>query len=211
MDQQTNQPPKSKSQEKEEMRQRAVRRNVNKKILYWVIGLVILAGIIYLLSGARQPAGEDFSQAFPEEGRDHVSTETLISYSTNPPTSGPHWDVPLADRIYSEEKPDAAAVHSLEHGRVWISYQPDIPEEAVEKLESLLRGREAIILSPRPGNDTDIALVAWTRLDKFNLNEDASFDEVRILDFIKRYQHKGPEFIPGHGGGSTYDGWTPES
>ena len=48
-------------------------------------------------------------------------------------------------------------------------------------------------------NDTDIALAAWGRLDKFNLeNNNFNKDNLnqikqRIKDFILRYENKGPE------------------
>ena len=50
-----------------------------------------------------------------------------------------------------------------------------------------------IIVTPRSKNDTDIALAAWTRLDKFNVNE---YSDERVEKFIKAFRNKGPEFVP---------------
>ena len=130
---------------------------------------------------------------------------TRVQYQSNPPTSGNHWPVPLSDGIYDKEKPDEAAVHGMEHGKVWISYKPSIPDQTKKALEELLKRYSGTILTVRSANDTDIALAAWNRLDAFDLNPDGTFNEQRIIDFINRWRNKGPEFIPGMGGGKTYE------
>ena len=96
---------------------------------------------------------------------------------------------------------DKYLIHSMEHGLVWISYNPRIGEES-KKL------RDAVtpftVITQREANIEDIALASWGRLDTFNL-EDSSIDAddlERINDFVKRYSNKGPEVIPAgqHGG-----------
>ena len=52
-----------------------------------------------------------------------------------------------------------------------------------------------VLISPREENETDIALVAWERVDGFNL-EDGKIPETRIRDFINRYRNQGPEKMP---------------
>ncbi|PIR05141.1 MAG: hypothetical protein COV57_00655 [Candidatus Liptonbacteria bacterium CG11_big_fil_rev_8_21_14_0_20_35_14] len=49
-----------------------------------------------------------------------------------------------------------------------------------------------VIITPRSQNDSDIAVVAWGRLDTFNKSE---FNINRIKDFIKRYKNRGPEKV----------------
>ena len=200
-----------KRMEKEAMRKHERKKSKMKKLAIGVAVAVVAAGAIALFvlpasKGKAPGLGTDFSKEVAAEGRDHVSESTKVVYKSNPPTSGNHWPEPLQDGVYDKEKPDEAAVHSLEHGRIWISYKPSIPEQTKEALRKLLKGRAPIIVTPRSANETDIALVAWTRLDAFNLNPDGSFDEKRILDFIQRYKNKGPELIPEHAaGGKTYD------
>lgn len=179
-----------------------------KKIMLWGFGFLAVAGIIgyFFVFGPKGQAPEpDLSKAIPDEGRTHLSEGTNIEYQSNPPTSGSHWGEPLADGIYSTEKPDEAVVHSLEHGRVWVSYKPSVPEQTRKALEELLKRYNGTVLTPRPANDTDIALAAWNRLDTFDLNPDGTFDEQRITDFINRWRNKGPEFVPGSGGGKMYE------
>ncbi|MDO8564921.1 MAG: DUF3105 domain-containing protein, partial [bacterium] len=85
------------------------------------------------------------------------------------------------------------AIHNLEHGDVWITYHPRVSEEIKEELKKFAFAK--VLISPREANDTDIALVAWERVDKFNL-DGGELPEDRIRDFIKRYRNKGPEQIP---------------
>jgi hypothetical protein len=194
--------------EKQEKRSQEKSKRGVKKIMLWGVGLLVLAGVItsfFISSSKTQTSQPDFSKAIPDEGRTHVSEGTKIEYNSNPPTSGSHWGEPLADGIYNMERPDEAIVHSLEHGRVWVSYKPSIPEQTKQTLETLLRKYNGTVLTPRSANDTDIALAAWNRLDTFDLNPDGTFNEQRIIDFINRWRNKGPEFVPGSGGGKTYD------
>lgn len=179
-----------------------------KKMMLWSFVLLAIAGAVgafFLFTPERQAPRPDLSQAIPDEGRSHVDEGTSVEYQSNPPTSGNHWPVPLSDGIYGTEKPEEAVMHSLEHGRVWASYKPSIPEQTKKALEELLKRYNGTVLTPRPANDTDIALAAWNRLDTFDLNADGTFNEQRITDFINRWRNKGPEFVPGQGGGKTYE------
>lgn len=177
-----------------------------KSVLLWGgVGIAIAAGIVMVLtfstpspesSESSESLGPDYSLEIPLEGATHVLEGTSVTYQSNPPTSGSHWANPLRDGVYDQEKPDEAVVHSLEHGRVWISYQPSLPQSAVDQLESIASKQARVILTPRTSNETAIALAVWQRLDTFQLLEDGQVDEQRILDFIERYRDTGPEFIP---------------
>ena len=191
-------------EEKQEQRDTLVKKKKTKKWLILAIIAGLIIGAFYLLftkeSDSTPPI--DFSTIKTFEGQTHVSQGTRVTYQSNPPTSGNHWATPLRDGIYDEEKPDEAIVHSMEHGRVWISYKPSISNEIKDELVNLLKNRSTIILTPRAANDNDIALAAWERLDTFDVED--TLDTQRILDFIKNYLNKGPEFIPGNAGGSEY-------
>jgi hypothetical protein len=194
--------------EKQEKRSQEKSKRSVKKIMLWGAGFLVLAGIItsfFIFGSKTQTSQPDSSEATADEGRTHVSEGTSVEYNSNPPTSGNHWGDPLADGIYDTEKPDEAIVHSLEHGRVWVSYKPSIPEQTKQTLEDLMKRYNGTVLTPRSANDTDIALAAWNRLDTFNLEPDGTFNEQRVIDFINRWKNKGPEFVPGNGGGKTYE------
>lgn len=194
--------------EKQEQRNQEKGKRGMKKVMFWGISLLVLTGIIgsiFIFWPKGKTSEPDLSKSITDEGRSHVSEGTSVEYASNPPTSGNHWPVSLSDGIYDTEKPDQAIVHSMEHGRVWVSYKPSIPEQTKKALEELLKKYNGTVLTPRSANDTDIALAVWNRLDTFDLNADGMFSEQRITDFINRWRNKGPEFIPGHGGGKTYE------
>lgn len=110
-------------------------------------------------------------------------------YNSNPPTSGPHYAQPADWGVYQEEINDENVIHSMEHGGIWISYQPDIDEETKEKLEAIGKKYSgSVVVSPRSANDAPIALASWGRLEKLS-----SFDEEHIVEFIKRNKNKSPE------------------
>ncbi|WP_422743552.1 DUF3105 domain-containing protein [Micromonospora sp. WMMD754] len=105
-----------------------------------------------------------------------------IKYDVSPPVAGPHnqaWQNCMGD-VYDAPIANEHAVHSLEHGTVWITYRPDLPADQVEKLKSKVQGKEKLMLSPYEGLDKPISLQAWG----FQLKVDNA-DDSRIDDFIK--------------------------
>jgi hypothetical protein len=79
---------------------------------------------------------------------------------------------------------------------VWITYQPELPEEDVAYLQDLVRGQTYIILSPYPGLNSPVALTAWG----LQLEVDSAQDQ-RVEQFIERYR-LGPT-APERGGACT--------
>ncbi len=183
---------------KERSRESApVREEWKKKIVWIFVGIFIIAGIgWWVMSLAVE--GPDNSKIYPDQGRDHIANgSSHDSYNSNPPTSGPHYVEWATDRFYEREIPDEHLVHNLEHGDVWISYKPTISDEVKKQLKKFAGSK--VVITPREANTEDIALVAWTRLDSFNL-ENGTLDTARVSDFIKRYKNRGPERVMGGGG-----------
>lgn len=185
---------KKQSEQESRIRQ-AKRTRLVKNVLWIAIPAAILGvGVFWLIrsSGTISPGGPGVF--YPEQGRRHVALGTAFDYNSNPPTSGPHFASPEEWGVYDKEIPDQVLIHNLEHGGVWIAYRPGINQETVKKLEAIAKdyGRK-VIMAPRAANDADIALAAWTHLDKFSSGE---FSEERVRDFIKAYRNKGPEFVP---------------
>ncbi len=171
-------------------------RRKKLRIICWVAALCLIVGGIafgvFYLTGQASQNLPGFSVS--DQGREHVAGTSHPPYNSNPPVSGWHNSSPAEWGAYKEELPDEVLIHNLEHGGIWMSYRPDISPEMVEKMEGFYKkwGRK-IIVTPRAANDTDIALAAWTRLDKFNLEE---YSEERVEKFIKAFRNKGPEFVP---------------
>ncbi|WP_432835748.1 DUF3105 domain-containing protein [Dactylosporangium sp. CA-092794] len=114
------------------------------------------------------------------EQREHVWGPQ--KYPLSPPVAGNHnanWQRCLGD-VYPQAIANEHALHSLEHGAVWITYNPSLPADQVEKLAKRVRGNDYMLMSPYPGLDKPISLQAWG----FQLKVDNA-DDKRIDQFIK--------------------------
>jgi hypothetical protein len=84
----------------------------------------------------------------------------------------------------------------MEHGAVWITYDPELPGSDVAALQDMARGQSYLILSPYPDQDTELVLTAWD----VQLQLDSITDD-RIDQFIERYRRtRGPESAACSGG-----------
>ncbi len=184
-----------------------LRKQKNRRFLrglrQYSIVIIVLSAIIfgsYFALKISGPQGEDFSRAITiMENIGHIPVGSrLPEYTSDPPTSGPHYGQTARSGFRDEEIPDQYIIHNLEHGDVWISYHPRVSDEVKNKLKKF--GAAKVIVAPREANEFDIALAAWGRLDAFNI-EDDQVPTDRISDFIKRYLGKGPERVPGASGG----------
>src|SRR3989338_5285742 len=154
---------------------------------------------IYLLAKSAAPKEEDFSRAIPVMEASHIAAGSrLPEYTSNPPTSGPHYSQTAKSGFREEAIPDQNIIHNLEHGDIWIAYHPRVTDEIKEELKEFAAAK--VVITPRETNETDITLAAWGRLDTFNVENNA-LPVLRIKDFIKRYTNKGPERVPGASGG----------
>ena len=150
------------------------------------------------LTAAAKAAGCDLQLNLKDEGSTHLDpkTDDLPDYGTNPPTSGDHYPVPLADGAFLETPSPGNFVHSLEHGRIEIQYSSDLPEQAQLALKGVLDADPAgVDLFPNDDMPYDVAVTAWTQLmgcDTFK--GDVTLDAIR--DFRDAYRGRGPEAIP---------------
>jgi hypothetical protein len=84
-----------------------------------------------------------------------------IDYPQRPPAGGPHAPVWLDCGAYDEPVRDENAVHDLEHGAVWITYEPGLDVDDVDTLADLLPQNG--ILSPYDGLDAPVVVTVWGR------------------------------------------------
>ncbi|MGB8652270.1 MAG: DUF3105 domain-containing protein [Mycobacteriales bacterium] len=96
-------------------------------------------------------------------GRQHK--EGVIAYphqASTPPDGGNHNGVPESCQVYTEPIANEHAVHSLEHGAVWVTYDPaKLSKADVDVLKKLVDGDPYRMLSPYPGLKSPISLQAW--------------------------------------------------
>jgi hypothetical protein len=163
----------------------------NNELRNFIIGGVIIAGIIgmgYLLfanlQGPTPPEAIAGVVDHEHQERDHVDHE--VEAGDLPPVGGIHNPEWQNCGIYDEPVPIENAVHSLEHGAIWLTYQPDLAQEDVETLRDSVRGEDYALMSPYPGLRSPVVLTAW----ETQLELDSAVDS-RLADFVDRYQ-QGP-------------------
>ncbi|HEY5455952.1 MAG TPA: DUF3105 domain-containing protein [Acidothermaceae bacterium] len=93
-------------------------------------------------------------QTFTGLSRTH--TTHPVKYAQNPPVGGPHSPHWLTCGVYTTPVPNENAVHDLEHGAVWITYQPNLPAAQVATIQAdalappVVRGTRFVTVSPTP-------------------------------------------------------------
>jgi len=98
------------------------------------------------------------------EDPSHEHSEQRQTYDADPPFGGPHFPQWLACDVYDEPVPVELAVHSLEHGAVWLAHRPDLPQEAVDQLAALAeQDEEYVLVSPYPGLPSPVVAATWGR------------------------------------------------
>lgn len=178
----------SRTNQSRRMAQQQKRRNTRiLRTAAMAAGIMILVVAVLLLTN-RQPAAAqiDGVQEFTNLSREH--TTDPVTYDQVPPVGGMHSAEWLNCGVYTQPVKNENAVHSLEHGAVWITYQPDLPADQLQKLQGLTRKSAFRLLSPYPGIPSPIVLSAWG----VQLKVDTAGDP-RINKFIKKYEDNGPE------------------
>ncbi len=142
----------------------AAQKNAERRRSFLVVGLaslvaLVLIGVVVVVIVQTQNEREDLRaqaaadidgvELFEDLTRNHVETD--VEYAQNPPAGGDHLPAPRWQDcgFYDAPVQDESAVHSLEHGAVWITYYPDLPAEQVAELEELAADNPYLLVSPR--------------------------------------------------------------
>jgi hypothetical protein len=174
------------------MRAQEKRRERRSKTLIYggtgvLIAAIVVAVAIPVSQQARKQAAAQAAAKAPIQGvveyqdlgRTHL--ETPIAYEQTPPVGGDHHPVWQNCGVYTQPVVNEHAVHSLEHGSVWISYNSSVSEAEVAKLASRAEGEGYVLVSPVEGQESPIVLTAWG----YQLGLDSADDE-RIDAFLRR-------------------------
>lgn len=178
---------------KELWREHGRKSGLVKKVRNWGVLIVVL--VVGVVGFTIQPEREIETvsldgkvEEFTIEGKNHVPPGTKVEYRTNPPTSGDHYANPAGWGVYGKEVVDENAVHSLEHGGIWIAYK-DIDDTEKKILEEIGKANsQSVIVSPRSANDVKIAIVSWGKLMKLE-----EVDKAVIQKYIGTYKNQSPE------------------
>ncbi len=155
--------------------------------------LAIIVGVV--VSSATppvDPATIEIEGLETFENLEALHVQSAVEYEMTPPAGGPHNPSWLNCGIYEEAVPAEYAVHSLEHGAVWVTYDPEQVQGAdLDALRNAMP-RSYIILSPFPGLEAPVVASAWgvqVALD--------GVDDPRLRDFIVKYRQSPDAPEPG--------------
>jgi hypothetical protein len=159
----------------------------------------------------RQPALADAMKikgvTYTVEGS-HNHVNGTIKYDKSPPVGGNHaqfW-ANCNGVVYDHQLANENAVHMMEHGAVWVTYNPKtLPKSQVTKLASYVQGQQRAAMTPYAGLTSPISLQSWGyQLFVNNANDP------RIAQFISTLEYN-PKTTPEPTAGCTDPYWTADA
>ena len=178
--------------ERDQLRRQQRAASRRRRWLPWAIlgGLAVLAVAGVLVYANVSPSAQPIAgvEQYTNLPRDHVSGPQ--TYAQFPPVGGLHNPVWQNCGVYDQPVPSEFAVHSMEHGAVWITYRPDLPDDQVQALRAVARGKDYVLLSPWSAESpllSPIVASAWG----LQLMLDSATDP-RLAEFARRYAN-GPQ------------------
>ena len=116
----------------------------------------------------------------PVDSKIHVPGE--VDYPTSPPAGGDHFFAWQNCGFYDQPLIDEVAVHSLEHGAVWVTHKPDTDIETLSAIGVRSVEESHMLVSPYENQDSPLVLTAWGR----QLSVD-SWDDPAVDEFLDQY------------------------
>lgn len=187
---------------------RAQQRSADRrrKVIAWIAAAVAAAAVasvvvVVAVSTGSHP-GISGVVSFSGLRRGHVNGEVV--YPQTPPAGGKHSPVWLNCGVYATAVSNENAVHSLEHGAVWITYRPGLSAAGLARVRALAAGQNHLIVSPYPGLPAAVAASAWGKQLRVQ-----SASDPRLKQFVSTYE-QGPQ-TPEPGAACTGGTGTPLS
>jgi hypothetical protein len=173
-----------------EFRKKEARRKRNRRLglVGAIVGVVAIAGlliasIVFAPRPATYTAGGSGAEIegveLFENTSNHVTTP--VEYPQTPPAGGEHNPAWLNCGVYTEPVPNENAVHSLEHGALWVTYDPSLSDDELSTLRAKLPS-SYVILSPFEDLPSPIVVSGWNS----QLQVDDA-DDPRIAEFFEEY------------------------
>lgn len=179
----------------DEARRKERARERRSRVITITAAVVVVAGLVagggYLMSKAdRQDKAETRAKTSPVTGerswdkltQNHVKKP--VDYPMNPPVGGDHnpvWMNCDAD-VYTEAIPKENAVHSLEHGAVWVTYNAKAKDADVKALAERVSKTPYSLMSPVSDQKDPLILSAWGKQVTVESATDA-----RVAQFFTKY------------------------
>ena len=195
-----------------EQRKAAVRTN----LITIIIAVIVIAAVVFAISSERktteEPVGVPVAEAdcdpveefealegqHIKEGADHAE------YNSNPPTSGPHYEIPADPAFYTSAVEPERVIHNLEHGQIVLWYPPDLSAEDKGLIEEIVDDEPiATVGNPYDGVDAGkkVIMSAWLAGEKEGeagtgvLQRCGEISQAAINEFREKYQGRSPEPI----------------
>ena len=172
---------------REGFRRQKQRTTLVRRATFGAVCLAAAGGVGYCVISDRRFRADVRTADYPAAR--HLTGR--ITYAETPPMGGPHNAAWQTCGIYTAPIDNEYAVHSLEHGAVWITYRPDLPAADVQRLQALASD-DYMLLSPYPGLPAPVVASAWN----LQLPLRGAADP-RLPQFIRRYKNNPgttPEF-----------------
>ncbi|WP_328440819.1 DUF3105 domain-containing protein [Streptomyces sp. NBC_00457] len=181
----------------EEMRRADQARERRNRIITITLSTVIVAGLVgwggYALNkadekdeqqaaAAKKPVRGERTWAKKELKQNHV--EGTVDYPMDPPVGGDHHQAWMTcdGTVYTKPVPNENAVHSLEHGAVWVTYNDKAADADIKTLGDKVSRTPYTLMSPNDDQSGSIMLSAWGR----QLSVDKASDP-RVEQFFTKY------------------------
>jgi hypothetical protein len=167
-----------------------------RRTLVIVFGLVVIAALgaflaVVLLSDRSQEASEPAGvQSFDDLSRNH--TYDPVAYEQSPPVGGDHNPVWQNAGFYEDPVQNEKAVHTMEHGAVWITYTPDLPQDQKDQLRQIVESQDCLLASPYPDLPTPVVASAWGKQLQLQ-----GVDDPGLREFIQAYRKGSQTPEPG--------------
>ncbi len=150
-----------------------------------ILGLAVLAIALIVIAIARRPPGPPpGTQSYEVTSAQHVAGP--VQYPQNPPVGGDHAAQWQNCGFYSSPVPNETAVHSMEHGAVWITYRQELTPDQVNRIRQITSAQSYILASPYPDLPAPVVVSAWGRQLRLDSAEDP-----RLEQFIAAFK-QGP-------------------
>lgn len=194
----------ARAEHRRQQQEQAQRRKIIRTVASIAVAVVVL---IAAWGGYRWWLGPDVSAEVEtyfgvDNGNAvHPEDDIVVLYEQVPPVGGPHNAVWQTCGFYDEYIFNWHGVHSMEHGAVWITYDPELAQEQIDTLEDKAE-QGYVLVSPYPGLDAPVVASVWGKQMTFDGADDEKLDA-----FIKQYR-LNPENTPELGatcsGGVTF-------
>ncbi len=154
-----------------------------RKRLIWIGGGALVVGlvaVVFLSNPALRGVPEgtaNVAVGAPE----HVDGD--LHEDGEVPAGGAHDEIWQNCGFYAAEVRSENAVHSLEHGAVWITYEPGLAEAELNVLRGFTDGFDKVLVSPVVGQGSPIIVTAWA-----NQLELPNASDARLAQFVNEFE-----------------------